>query len=109
MTFPSYSTTGKECLKHDVIRSDFESLGNGFGFGTPGLRASAECKVVASSLHGEDFRGKYWRDLRLESFMFVFLNLGYEICKAPKEQRVVIWSIVCLWPSFEHHRGSVKR
>lgn len=49
----------------------------------------------------EDFRGKDWTDLCLKSYVFVILNLGCEICKAPKEQRIFIWSIVCLWPSFE--------
>lgn len=75
--------------------------------GHQALGSLPSAKLLLPVFSGKDFRGKYWKDLHLESCMFVFLNLGYEICKAPKEQRVVIWSIVCLWPSFEHHSGSV--
>jgi hypothetical protein len=65
-------------------------------WGHKALGSLPSAKLLAPSIPEEDFRGKYWTDLCLKSYMFVFLNMGYEICKAPKEQRIVIWSILCL-------------
>lgn len=65
--------------------------------------------VMPPSISDENFRGKYWTDLSLKSCMLVFFSWGYEICKALKEQKLFILSIVCLQPSFSAHSGLVKR